>query len=257
MKSAANCLVGIGNYLSLVIPKKTGVKSLYVFFIAFSVLFQPLVVKATPVTISNGYQLNGIGSFTGTLEYIYTSSSTASLTLVLNNLLTAQSGEKITGVALNLPGVAGVSFTGLSSNAPNSSFTQLWLSNDGINTSPLGKFDFGSALGGNWLGGGSPGNGISAGSSGTFVFNFTGTNLNAISTLDFVNFVASDNVQGSPQFMAVRFRGGAGDKVGASYSLSCTGTQCDQPPTVPVPPSVWLLLSGLGGLGLLSRKSKN
>jgi len=279
MNSVANSLVGIGNYLSIVIPKKTCRKSLYVFFLAFSALFQPLVVKATPVTIGTGYQLEGLGYFSGTLDYVWTSATRSSLTLVINNLPTTAAGGRITGVAFNVP--TGASFSSMTATAPNLSFEKLDPSSNDIETSGLGDFDFGSSVGGSWLEDSAGSAGIAAGSSGTFVFNFRGTNLNTLSTLSFINAVAP-NGSGSvpPQFMAVRFRGFTPTTV-SSHSIGSSEDDEDEdededddayyisfdevggslggnnPPTVPVPASVWLMLSGLGGLGLLSRKSKN
>ena len=167
----------------------------------------------------------------------------------------------------------------MTATAPNSSFEKLDPSSNDVETSGLGDFDFGSSIGGSWLEDSSATAGIAAGSSGTFVFNFRGTSLNTLSTLSFINAVAP-NSSATPQFMAVRFRGFtpptislrtsdgneddnsdheygsddeedyyiAFDEVGGTTNLS--------PPPVPVPASVWLMLSGLAGLGLISRKRK-
>jgi hypothetical protein len=211
---------------------------------------------ATPVSISTGYQLVGSGYFTGSLDYVANSGTNATLTLILNNLDTGRSGGNITAVALNLPTVSGVSFSDLTIVAAPSGFTQLgsYLNDNGINASPLGNFDFGSVVTSpgmgatTWNGSGNPNQGIQVNGSGTFVFNFVGTHLDSLSTLSFVNAVVSGNAPSvqSP-FIAVRFSGGGSDKVAGAVSA---------PPPVPVPASVWLMLSGLGGLGLLSRKRK-
>jgi hypothetical protein len=68
----------------------------------------------------------------------------------------------------------------------------------------------GAAIGGNWLGGGSPLAGIAIGTTTTFVFTMTGA------AMDLAMLTAEDCVGGDGYAMAVRFRGGAGgwsDKV--------------------------------------------
>lgn len=217
---------------------------------AFALLFLVSLwvgsASASPVHIDTRYQVEGVGFFDGSLDYLASSSTNATLTLILNNLPATGSGGRITGVALNLPNDGGIS--NLVATGPNGYFSQLGLTNNGISAVPLGRFDFGSALGGNWQGGGSPSHGIGVGSSGTFVFNFSGTNLDALTALSFINATAPGNTNGQAEFIAVRFRGfanGESDKV--------TGVD---PPPVPVPASVWLMFSELGGLGAISRRRK-
>lgn len=210
--------------------------------------------QATPVSIETGYQLVGSGYFSGSLNYVASSSTSAALTLVLTNLDTGSAGGNITAVALNLPAVSGVSFSSLTSTAP-SNFNQLgsYVDNNGIKASPLGDFDFGAVVGSSGMGAnnwnsGNQNQGIQANATGTFVFNFVGTNLNALSTLSFINAVAAGSAQSvSAPFIAIRFKGSGSDKVAGAATVA---------PPVPVPASVWLMLSGLGGLGLISRKRK-
>ena len=212
--------------------------------------------QATPVSIDTGYQLVGSGYFSGSLDYVAASNTSASLTLVLTNLDTGSAGGNITAVALNLPTVSGVSFSNLTSTAPIN-FAQLgsFVNNDGIKASPLGDFDFGSAVTSpgmgatSWSGGGNPSQGVQANATGTFVFNFIGTNLDSLSTLSFINAVAPGAAASAPSsFIAVRFRGVGSDKVAGVTAVA---------PPVPVPASVWLMLSGLGGLGLFSRRKSS
>jgi hypothetical protein len=174
------------------------------FAIVFASLLASKLVSATPVTIGTGYQLEGLGYFSGTLDYVWTSATRSSLTLVINNLPTTAAGGRITGVAFNVP--TGARFSSMTATAPNSSFEKLDPSSNDVETSGLGDFDFGSSIGGSWLEDSSATAGIAAGSSGTFVFNFSGTSLNTISTLSFINAVAPSSST-TPQFMAVRFRG--------------------------------------------------
>ena len=246
--------------------------------IVIASLLSTRVVCATPVPISTGYKLEGSGYFSGTLDYVASSSTQASLTLLINNLPTTATGGRITGVAFNVP--TGATFSSMTSTAPNSSFEKLDPSSNDIETSGLGDFDFGSSIGGSWLEDSSASAGIAAGSSGSFVFNFRGSKLNTLSTLSFINAVAPGNTVSPPQFMAVRFRGFT---LSASSSRSSSGSENDDesssdheddeenyyisfdevggttnvpPPPVPVPASVWLLLSGLSVLGGLSRNRK-
>ena len=219
------------------------------------------VVYATPVSFTSGYQVESLGYFSGSLEFNASSNTSASLTLILTNSAATVSGGKIVGVALNLPSVSGSSISGLSFSGPNANFVSLGLTDNGIDAAPLGAFDFGattisgagmSASSPAWQNG-FPNAGITINSSGTFTFDFTGSNLTALSTLDFINAIAPGNTQGPSQFIAVRFQGfdgvnaGRSDKVGGIIPTN-------PPPPVPVPASVWLLLSGLGSVGVLSRR---
>lgn len=71
----------------------------------------------------------------------------------LTNSPSTAVGGKITAVALNVPNVNGVSFSGLTVSAP-SNFTQLgsYTNSNIVNSSPFGGFDYGAALAANGMG---------------------------------------------------------------------------------------------------------
>jgi len=140
----------------------------------------------------------GIGSFAATVTYSYTSGTTASMTILMENDTALALGGYITAIALKVnSGLSGFAFQ--SSTNPN--FAALV---GPVSAPPYGNFAAGASTGGGWTGGGSPLGGIAAGSSALFVFSLTGS-------ASYLGALTAEDVLGGDGYaMAVRFRGGAG-----------------------------------------------
>jgi hypothetical protein len=156
------------------------------------------------------------GSFQGSLSFTcQDSSGEAALVAELTNTSAMGNGGYITGFALNNPGntITAVVFS-------DSAFQLLGapLFSNGINASPLGYFDIGAAVGGDWQGGGDPQAGIGVGESASFHFQLSGGDLCALNVMRFVQ----EYGEGGDNFFVVRFRGfhdGNSDKVPAGEIL--------------------------------------
>ncbi len=199
-----------------------------------------ITASATPIPITGS---GAYGSFTGSIEYL---SGSQSLVLNLTNT-TPFYGGFLTGVALNNPG--GV-ITGMTMNTTDSDFLLIGgpSFNNSVSGSPYGDFDFGAALGGNWLGGGSPNPGIPVGGSATFTFNLAGS-LAGLTTESFTQAL-SDNTN-EPESLVVRFRGmncGLSDKVPGEFD--------PPPPEIPEPGTYALMGAGLALVSIFSRFKK-
>ena len=169
----------------------------------------------------------GIGDFTGWLTYDFIVGDLGVLTVDLTNTSDPGNGGWLTGFIFNIgssdPDVAAL-YTG---------GTHPFEDAPGQNGEPYGNpFLGGAALGGNWLDGGFPGDGIAVGDSGSFSFDVVASDAGSLQ--------ASSFLQGPYQFnFIVRFRGfldGNSDKV----------------PAVPAPSALALL--GLGALAQRRRR---
>ena len=139
---------------------------------------------------------NSKGIFTSLVTYTYSGSGTsANVSVFLTNTTLLANGGFITGLAVNPdPGATGLVFN----SCTNAAFIDCG--------SPVS-----AALGGNWLGGGSPNAGIAIGASATFNFTISGSAalLGAMTAEDVFN-------EEDDRALVVRFRGGEGgwsDKV--------------------------------------------
>jgi hypothetical protein len=206
-----------------------------------------LAVPAAPAQAGTVYiqsdsanSTEGIGGFTGSISY----DDLSTLTVTLKNT-TPVGGGFITGFLFNIVGDA------VATLAPNPTggFVDLRTSgaSNALDGNPFGSFEAGAALGGKFLGGGSPNNGIAVGDEATFVFNVTGADAADLTVEDFLGQTSAGNADGSASFL-VRFRGinfGAGsDKV--------PGTTV----AVPLPPAAWTGLATLGLAGFASMKRR-
>jgi hypothetical protein len=205
-----------------------------------ALMLAPSIAGAVPIS-GTGI----LGSFSATFEYTATDDSSGTVAIVLNNdSLTA---GLITGFVFNIPTGADVSSVILTTS--DTDFLLLGAGDsfdNGESGSPHGDFDIGAALGGSYLGGGSPNPGIAQFGSATFSFALTGSGLGALTTQSFLTTlsVPPAGAEGVQAFV-VRFRGfpdGGSDKV---------PNQGEEPP-VPEPGTLSLL--GLGLASLAARR---
>lgn len=187
-------------------------------------------------TSNSSASTEGLGSYTGSMDY---DAGSAVLTIVLNNTTSGYTQAKITGFVFNIDGSANATFIDLD-DAGTSGFNESAF--DGLSSpsaSPFGDFEEGAALGGDFLGGGSPNAGIDIGESGIFRFNIAGVDSNT-------DFWSLNGGLADWEFV-VRFRGiEPGD-----LSDKVPGT-----PVIPLPPAAFVGAAMLGGMGLnRARKS--
>lgn len=181
---------------------------------------------------SNG--IEGLGSFTGTMSWTYLGSGMGTLAVSLNNTSPAANGGYLTGFAFNTASGVGLTLA----SAPNAA----WLGMSNVHASPFPNFDFGAALGGNWLGSNSEDatDGIGTGASGAFSFDVTGDD-SLLAGLTDASFFDTSNGYG----FAARFRGfedGGSDKVPGEVLVT------------PLPQTLGLAAASLAGIALLRRR---
>lgn len=191
--------------------------------IADSVDIQGIVggsAEQTGATYSGSLEYNFIGGSTGELKVSLTNDTPASVGGFLTGFLFR--ADAVTGAGLNSANPAAFQSTGAGSGAP------------------YGTFDGGAALGGSFLGGGNPSNGLAIGESGMFMFSITSATASTISAADFLGSLDE------PGFL-VRFRGladGGSDKVpGGGFQV-----------VVPLPGAGVMAAAGLAFVGLRRRR---
>jgi len=213
-----------------------------------------LPARADSVNLSGNVaaSTSGLGDFTGTLTYTDTNASSATLTIQLTNTSPLANGGYITGFVFNNPSdaITGINF---SSTNPNFDLLSGPFNVNGTSGVPFGQFDIGTSTGGSFEGPGNPTGGIAVGNSATFTFDLTGTGLDALDAMSFVDTLSTGTGSGGGdyQFMVVRFTGfnnGGSDKVPANGTPGGPAPGPTPGPTVPGPAS-WLL--GCVGFGLV------
>jgi hypothetical protein len=138
----------------------------------------------------------GLGDFTGTIQYDHLGGENGSLIISLTNTSPLVNGGFITGFVFNINSADAAAAATLTSatfadliNAPNNSAV------------PFGNpYDAGAAIGGDFLGGGSPNGGIGVGQTGVFNFAVTALDASSLTALNFITGPYQHN-------FIVRFRG--------------------------------------------------
>jgi len=157
-------------------------------------------------------------SFTGTIDYTANSATNGALAISLTN--TSSIGGFITGFVFNAGGES------VTTSLTSSSFAS-FLNLTNASAVPFGSsFLGGAALGANWLGGGSPSNGIGVGQTGSFVFDVNGSGAGSLTSGSFltgpydfnfiVRFRGTGGPEGSSKAPAMPAPGGAAAILGAA-----------------------------------------
>jgi hypothetical protein len=141
-----------------------------------------------------------LGAFEGTLSY---NPALAELVISITNTTPASIGGYLTGIVFKIDSTdPGATATLISANVP-------FQNTGSASAAPFGTFDAGAALGGNWLGGGSPNSGIAVGQTGVLTFSVSASDAASLTAMSFIGSSSE------PGFVA-RFRGmsqGGSDKV--------------------------------------------
>jgi len=194
---------------------------------------------AGPVNIQAdmGNSTEGLGDFTGTVEYTFTGGNTGTLVVELTNTSNVANGGYLVAFVFNINSSdAGASAT-LSSTTDGDFLN---ITGSGLEAPPFGTYEAGAGLNGTFLGGGSPIPGIAVGATETFTFDVVASDASTLDTMDFLS--------GSSDFdFVVRFRGfenGGSDKVPATTTI------------IPLPAPIVLAAIGLPMAGLMSWRAR-
>ena len=163
--------------------------------------------EASIVNFVSNPGLEGLGAFAGSMEWTDGGAGSGLLRVTLTNTSPIANGGYLTGFAFRMLYKDQVKVEYASSHPGWSGIAE-------PNCNPFGEFDYGAALGGNWLGGGSPLAGIAVGATKSFDFDVRGSAA-LLSTIIAHDFFDESDGYG---FVA-RFRGfedGGSDKVPAS-----------------------------------------
>lgn len=211
-------------------------------------LFGSWATAGTVNLVSNtSGSTSNLGAFTGSITY----DDVSTLTITLRNT-TPAGGGYITGFLFNIDGNATANLT----PSPSGNFLDLVTSGN-LSGSPFGDFEAGAALGGNFLGGGSPNNGIAVDTERTFTFNVTGDDASSLVVHDFISELSDGSDDHDAAFL-VRFRGidlGEGSDKVPGTEVPCR----DDCTPIPLPAAVWAAMPIFGMLGGKSmlRKLRN
>lgn len=203
--------------------------------------------------ISGTSGLEGLGSFTGHVDYTAADSGHATLTFnLLNTSPTANGGYLSAFVFHNPSGL----ITGATVTSTNPNFGLLGGPgfHGGIAASPFANFDIGASVTNQYLGGGSPVGGIGVGQSFIFTFALTGSGLNGLTLESF--FGEPPTTPGGPPGpvnLLARFRGfnnGGSDKVPGVLVDATPPAGSGGVPSAPEPATLVLAgIAGVTGLG--------
>jgi hypothetical protein len=152
---------------------------------------------ASTVSFASNHGIEGLGAFAGSMDWNYLGGKTGSLTVTLTNTSPVDNGGFLTGFVFNVAPDVSVEYGGGHAG---------WSAVFSEDAAPWGMFDFGAALGGDWLGGGSPLGGLAVGSTWNFDFSVVGDAavLAALGAHDFFD-------ESSGVGFVARFRGFADD----------------------------------------------
>jgi len=152
----------------------------------------------------------GLGFYSGTMEWQRPGKDEdcGTLLVTLWNESPEENGGFLTGFAFRV--TDGLLLTYLGDNTASG---DSWEHISNVNAHPYGMYDYGAAIGGNWLGGGSPHAGIAAGEMRAFAFEVCGdpTLLESVDAFDF--FDETEGYGFVARFKG--FEGGGSDKVPA------------------------------------------
>jgi hypothetical protein len=197
-------------------------------------------------TLSSALSIEGdgtLGDFTGYFTYNPVSATESTIEIELTNTSPLSNGGYLTAFAFNLP--SGY-ITDVTLDSSDDDFGLLGDPDfyDDVKGVPYGYYDIGASVTDQFLGGGAPSPGIPVGATETFKFCLTGTDLNMLDVLDFLDemSVNASPGQGEQLFLA-RFRG-----------FDDGGSNKTPGRVVPIPGAVWLLGCGLIGLAGFRRK---
>ncbi|MFM1830161.1 MAG: hypothetical protein RLZZ558_501 [Planctomycetota bacterium] len=178
-------------------------------FVAAACLAGAAHASALPIYSVGALSTEGLGAFTGSVEYTYLGSNTGQLAVSLTNTTDPTIGGFITAFMFRTPESMGT----ISSSMLSSSYPALTNIPAGASGVPFpGSWIGGAGTGGTWLAGGSPNGGVGVGQTGNWLFQITGAMTSMLTSSMFVG----GNSNTDPYAFIVRFRGlenGGSDKV--------------------------------------------